>query len=134
MPTQADIAQGYTIDFGTTHIVEATNFDLGYTVDELDVTSHDSINRTREFIPALITPQEVSVTCNYVPVDHDPFIALIGDVSATDTLTFVPPSNVGGFQVDAWVKGFTKSAASDGSVDGITITFRTTGPVTPLAS
>ncbi|MGH9204208.1 MAG: phage tail tube protein, partial [Vicinamibacterales bacterium] len=54
-------------------IAEATNIS-GPTLDRatLDVTSHDSANRTREYVGGLIDPGEVTFEVNWDPAEHMP--------------------------------------------------------------
>jgi hypothetical protein len=127
--TQAELAQGYAIDWGGA-IDEVTNFSFSYQSDQVDVTSHDSPDRTREFIAGLITPSECTLTCNYVPGSHDSVIANAGDSTTTNTLSFTRPAADGGFSMTAWVKGFSKNGSATGEVDSIDIVFQVTSAIT----
>lgn len=125
--TDAKLAQGWTVTFGSDAIPEITDFNLGQTVAEVDVTSHDSAGRTREFVPGLIDPQEISMTVNWAIADHGFLFDIQGDESATDTLTLVEPDASETYTIDAWVKGITIHAPATGAAETADIVFRTTG-------
>jgi predicted secreted protein len=131
--TSADLAQGYDVDWGG-HIAEATNFSFAFTADQVDVTNHDSADRTREFIAGLISPSECTITVNYIPSSHDAIIANAGDSSTVETLALTRPAADGGFSMDAWVKGYSKNGSATGDADTLDITFQITGPISTGAS
>lgn len=127
--TNAILAQGFDVSWGTDHIEEVTNFSLGFTVDSVEVTNHDSTGAAREYIAGLFTPSEVTLTCNYIPGSHDTILANAGDSTTTASLSFVTPDSTGAFDVTAWVKGYTLPGPATGEAMTIDIVFQTTGPV-----
>jgi hypothetical protein len=123
--TQAQKAQGFTIQWGASTVHEVLNFDLPTDVSELDVTNHES-GGFREFIGGLIDPGTVTFPVNYNETDHGAFLDAQGDSSLVDTLTITPPDSSTSWTVDAWVKGYTVHAPVDGAWT-CDITFRLTG-------
>lgn len=132
--TNAQLAQGMTISWGAAPIAEVTNFALAYSVDQVEVTNHDSPGRAREYIAGLFTPSEVTFTVNYVAGSHGVIIDAAGDSSAVDTLLIDIPDLSDSFSVDAWVKGFNMPGPATGEALTMDITFQTTGPVTRTGS
>lgn len=126
--TDAKLAQGYSIAFGGTPIPEVTNFDLGDTTAEVDVTSHDSVNRTREFIAGLREPNEITMTVNWEITDHGFLWDQKGDSDSVATLSFEEPDASETYYVGAWVKGITLHGPATGEASTADIVFRTTGP------
>jgi hypothetical protein len=140
--SEAQLAQGCTIEFGSTGVIEVTSIDgLGPENSDVDVTSHSSAGRTREFIPGLIDPGELTMAVNFAEQDagqqslFDNANAAALDIDAaiqTLSITLPPPLDTEGpFTVDAYVKSFKVGLPSDGGVQAGTIVFRTTGQVTP---
>jgi predicted secreted protein len=127
--TNAILAQGMDISWGADHIEEVTNFTLNYTVDQVEVTNHDSVGGAREYIAGLFTPSEVSFTVNYIPASHDTILANAGDSTTVATLSIVTPDASGGFSVQAWVKGFNFPGPATGEAMLLDIVFQTTGVV-----
>lgn len=125
--TDAALAQGFTIEFDSTPVPEVTNFDLGYSVTEVDVTSHDSPDSTREYVPGLKEPQEVTLTVNWNITDHGFLFDIIGDKTAEAVLSFEEPDASETYNVNAWVKGCTIHGPATGEVKTADIVFRTTG-------
>lgn len=134
MTTDAKLAQGWAIEFDSVPVPEVTNFDLGYTVTEVDVTSHDSADSTREFIPGLKEPQEITLTVNWNITDHGALFDIIGDATAVAVLTFAEPDASETYSVSAWVKGCTIHGPAGGEVETADIVFRTTGALTRSGS
>jgi hypothetical protein len=140
--SEAQLAQGCTITFGATPVIEVTNItNLGPENSDVDVTSHSSADRTREFIPGLIDPGEVSMDVNFAEqdagqqelFDNANAAALDIDTAIQElSITLPPPlDSEGPFLVNAYVKSFKLGLPSDGGPQSGTIVFRTTGPVTP---
>lgn len=127
--TSAILAQGFQVSWGSA-IAEVTNFTLAYSVDQLEVTNHDSTGGAREYIAGLFTPSEVTCTVNYIPSSHDSIIVNAGDSSTTNTLTIATPDSSNTFSVTAWVKGYSLPGPATGEAMTMDITFQTTGPVT----
>lgn len=126
--TQAILAQGFDVDWAG-HIDEVTNFSLNYSVDQVEVTNHDSTGNAREYIAGLFTPSEVTVSVNFIPASHDAILANAGDSTTVNSLTFTTPDSSAAFSVDAWVKGYTLPGPATGEAMLLDIIFQTTGPV-----
>jgi predicted secreted protein len=135
MTTQAQLAQGMTIQWGSFGaIAEVTNFSLGSTVDQVEVTNHDSVGRAREYIAGLFTPGETTFTVNYNATFHGELVDRAGFSELVDVLTVALPDNSDTFQVNAWVKGFTLPGPATGEALTMDVIFQTTGPVTRTSS
>lgn len=132
--TDAKLAQGWTIEFDGDPIPEVTNFDLGFSVTEVDVTSHDSADSFREFIAGLKEPQEITFTVNWGIVDHGFLFDIVGDIASVATLTLEEPDASETYSVEAWVKGVNIHGPASGEAETGDIVFRTTGPFTRAAS
>jgi hypothetical protein len=135
----ASLAQGCTIDFGGTGIEFVTNIQgLGPENSDVDVTSHSSLNQTREFIAGLIDPGELTLDLEFDYTDpgaqalFDNALAAASDpTGSTDTLTVTLPDGSSTFTVDAYVKSFKIGLPADGSAQTAVVVMRTTGPVAP---
>ncbi|MDP9301842.1 MAG: hypothetical protein M3P43_13270 [Actinomycetota bacterium] len=136
---QAALAQGCTLDFGGTGLELVTNIQgLGPENSDVDVTSHSSLNNTREFIAGLIDPGELTLDLDYDFNDpgqqalFDNALAAASDpAGSTQSLTITLPDGTSTFTVDAYVKSFKVSLPADGSAQTAVAVLRTTGPVTP---
>lgn len=125
--TTAVLGQGTDVTWGS-HIDEVTSVTFSLTTPKVDVTSHDSAGRTREFIAGLIEGSEVPVAVNWVPASHDSFIPLVGDTTATDSLVITTEDGSGVYTVDAYVSAVDAAFPATGEAQTGTITFQTTGP------
>lgn len=123
--TEAILAQGWTITYGGDAVDEVTTFDLGVTSARVEVTNHDSLGGTREYIAGLLDPAQITFTANHVP-SHSAFEALVGDSSNPESLVMTSP---GGFvyTTDAYVSGFTVHAPATGEAETVDLEFTTTG-------
>lgn len=126
--TEALLAQGATVTFGGDAVPEVTNFDLGQDTDDLEVTSHDSPNSTREYIAGLITPSEIPMAVNWNWTDHNSLFAIMGDSTAVDTLAFTLTDG-SDITVQAYVKAIQIHSPATGAALTADITWRTTGPL-----
>jgi hypothetical protein len=132
----ASLAQGCTIDFNGA-VAFVTNIQgLGPENSDVDVTSHSSMNQTREFIAGLIDPGEVTLDLDFDYADggqqglFDNALAAASDpTGSTQTLTITLPDGSSTFTVDAYVKSFKISLPADGSAQTAVAVLRTTGPV-----
>jgi len=126
--TQALLAQGAVVTFSGDAVPEVTNFDFGQGAEDLDVTSHDSPNSTREFIAALITPDEIPMAVNWNWTDHNSLFAIIGDSSAVDTLAWELTDGAN-LSVQAYVKSIQVHVPATGAALTADIVWRTTGAI-----
>lgn len=125
--TVAQLGQGTSITFGGSTVAEATNASFALDVDQVDVTSHDSPSRTREYIAGLIgTSNAVPVEVNW-STDFDTYFAIQGDITAAQTLSFTTPDASGTYSVSAWVKGIELRMPAAGEALTGTITFQPSG-------
>ena len=129
MPTQAQLAQGMTITWGGGAIAEVVNFSLGSSVDQVEVTNHDSVGRAREYIAGLFTPGETTFTVNYNATFHGELVDSAGFSEIIKVLSVTLPDASDTFEVNAWVKGFTLPGPATGEALTMDIIFQTTGPV-----
>lgn len=131
--TDAVLAQGATISFDGSPVAEVTNYDLGISADETDVTSHDSPDRFREFIPALKDPGEFPITVNWVADVHEPYFTGVGDTENEGALIVTLPNAAAVYSCTAWIKSLTIHGPADGAAQTADIVFRVTGPWTPAS-
>lgn len=103
------------------------------TTEYQDVTSLDSLNRTREFVKGLIDPGEISLSCNYTSLGYEQQIADQAEDDAIFYRVTMPPLN-GQVAGDVFTfRGFpTPAIESDdvGAPIGMAVTVRITGAVT----
>jgi predicted secreted protein len=125
----AKLAQGADISWGGTPVTLVQNLDFGADADQVDVTSHDSQNRTREFIAGLISPQEVSMSVYWDPSEHISLADAQGDSSLTATLDVNDADGEPIGNVQAWVKSVIVHLPADGSPQTADVVFQTTGTV-----
>jgi predicted secreted protein len=123
------LAQGATITWGGSPVIDVSNLDFGADTQQVDVTSHDSADSTREFIAGLREPQEVPMTVFYDPSEHVTLADAQGDSSLTATLDVNDADGEPIGNVQAWVKSVIVHLPSDGSAQTADIVFQTTGPV-----
>ena len=100
----------------------------------MDVTSHDSVDYTREFINSLRDPGEVTFSINYVPgnATHN-MSAGLASLQQNRTLRsyqlVFPDAGTTTWEFDAYVSRFAPRAPVDGPL-GADVTLRVTGTVT----
>lgn len=126
--TQAVLAQGWTVTWGSHSLDEATSFDVPKVTSRVDVTNHDTDAGFREFIAGLFDPIEITFTCNHVP-SHAVFESAAGDSTTTAILTMTSPMGAS-YSGTAWVSGFTVHAPATGEAETIDIVFTINGELT----
>lgn len=90
MTTSAKSALGVTLSRNGNLIAEITNLTgPELTLEEIDVTSHDSADDFREFIGGLLDGGEVSIEGNFIASDTDGQIGLMSDQLAKTLQSFV---------------------------------------------
>ncbi|MFD1913801.1 phage tail tube protein [Halodurantibacterium flavum] len=97
-------------------------------VDEIEATSHDSPNRTKEFIPGLTDNGTMTVPVDYIPGnDQD---VLLRELRRTGELIQLEITPAGGTPElwAAWVKSYGRSAPVNGKATA-TIGFRINGEI-----
>jgi len=114
---------------GSTPIAELTNISgPRLTVDQLEVTSHDSEGGYREYVPTLRTGGEVAIEGNFVPTDEGQFALYEAFNDGTsDTYTIQLPQDLGSWTFDANVSAFEMGAPFEGKLT-FSATLRITGP------
>ena len=125
-------AFGTGITYGGTEVKELTNiaWDIG-TVDDVDITNHDSPDTTEEFVPGIIRVGEITLDGNFVPTDTGQ-AALITALQARTSAAVVITCSDGGaatFTGVAYVKSFRPSAPVDGKTS-FTATLKASGKIT----
>jgi len=128
MPNQV-LAQGTYVSFGGTPVPNVISIDWGQDTDQLEVTNHDSLNGTREYIGGLKTPTEVPMTVHYDGASHAFLTSIQGDATQSDTLAITTPDGSTD-TMEAWVKNVQKHAPSTGEALTADLSFQITGPVT----
>jgi len=137
MATAATHAFGTTLKKGATAIAELTNIGgPGVKADTIDVTSHDSPNKFREFLAGVKDGGEVSIEGNFIPTDTTGQVAaynrLIDGVQGIFYTFF--PSAVGEWLFNGQVTALENTAAYEDQI-GFSATVKVTGkPILSLAS
>lgn len=132
--SDAQAAFGTTLTWNSNLVAEITNIGgVEISVDEVDVTNHDSVDNYKESIPTLIDAGEVSIEGNFIPSDTNGQIALMNDCNSRTVRAFIitfPAATGTTWSGNAWVKRFK---AADAPVDGkleFSATLRITGKPT----
>jgi len=122
-------ALGTKLFKGTTPIAELTNISgPRLSVDQLEITTHDSEGGYREYVPTLRVGGEVSIEGNFFPVDEGQFALYEAFNDGTsDTYTIQLPKNLGSWTFDANVSAFEMGAPVEGKLT-FSATLRITGP------
>jgi hypothetical protein len=119
MVTSAIAAFGVTLTRDTHAIAEITNLSAPeLSLDTLDVTSHDSPNKFREYIATVLDGGEVTLEGNFLAGDTNGQVALLSDMLAKTKQAFVmtfPTEVTATWTFSAYV---TKFKAGDFPVDG----------------
>lgn len=135
MATSGNIAFGVALTIDSDDIGEITNLGgIELTADTVEMTSHDSTDRYREFLQGLRDGGEFTVEGNHLPADTGQVEIMTQfeeDSSCTATCTFADASN--------WSASVIVTAykPADSPVDdklGFTATFKVTGKPTWSAS
>ncbi len=125
-------AFGTAITFDGTEVKELTNiaWDIG-TVDDIDITNHDSPDTTEEFVPGIIRVGEINLEGNFVPTDAGQ-VKLITNLQArTSAAIVITCSDTGSatFTGAGYVKSFKPGAPFAGKTS-LTATLKASGKLT----
>ena len=97
--------------------------------DEVDVTSHSSPNRTKEYIAGLIDNGSIDVPVDWVPESaQDILLRVLRRTGELIQLEITPAGAATAEVYASWVKNYKRSAPVQGKATG-TITFRVNGLV-----
>lgn len=134
----AELGFGATVSVGGVSLAEVQSINVPeLTAETVDVTTHSSTNRVREYIRGLRDTGEMSVTMLYTAGsasddacitgrDSDAVVAVIiqaNAASSTEDITF-----------NAFVTGYSVSALEPDSAQTATLTLKPTGAVSQAAT
>ena len=124
----AFFANGATFKLGSTTVAEVTSISgIDLTADSIDVTTHGSTSRYREFIQGLRDGGEISIEGNYTTASSSLIVTQLNTsatVTAVITLPTTPSSTA--FTATVITTGFSTEAPVDGVIP-FTATFKVTG-------
>lgn len=122
------IGRGSTPDW--TELQGPGDFDMpNGDTDEVDVTSHSSPNRTKEYIAGLIDNGSLDLPIDWVPEStQDVLLRVRRRTGELIQLEITPAGAVTAEVYAAWVKNYQRSAPVQGKATG-TVTFRINGLV-----
>ncbi|MGW0938877.1 phage tail tube protein [Streptomyces sp. NPDC002666] len=113
-----------------TAIANATNISgPGLSRDTVDVSSHDSPDKHREFVGSLVDPGEVTVDVNYDPAVHDALVADLLEEEPTNFQLVFPSTPPVTWAFAAVMTGFEPSAPFDDKLSA-SITYKVSGKPT----
>lgn len=124
----AFFAQGAVFKIGTTTVAEVTSISgPNFTADSLDVTTHGSADRYREFIQGLRDGGEVSIEGNYTTASSALIVTQLNTSSAVTVTVDLPTTpSVTRFTASVISTGFSTEAPVDGVIP-FTATFKVSG-------
>lgn len=124
----AFFANGATIKLGATTVAEVTSISgIDLSADSIDVTTHGSTSRYREFIQGLRDGGEISIEGNYTTASSSLIVTQLNTsatVVAVITLPTTPSATA--FTATVITTGFGTEAPVDGVIP-FTATFKITG-------
>jgi predicted secreted protein len=128
MATAGSIAYGAALTLDSDTIGEITNIDgIELTADSVEMTSHDSADRYREYIQGLRDGGSITMSGNGLPTDVgqvEIYTQFNSDAAVEAVLTFADDSN---WTADVIVTNFKPADAPvDGKIE-FTATFKVTG-------
>jgi predicted secreted protein len=127
----ATFAQGAVFKLGSTTVAEVTSISApNFSADSIDVTTHGSTNRYREFIQGLRDGGEITIEGMYTTASANLIVTQLNTtsaVTATVTLPTSPSSTV--FTASVIATAFTAEAPVDGVIP-FTATFKVSGQPT----
>ena len=117
-------------DFATGLVVgELTSIDiLDVSVEDLDVTTHDSAGQWREFIGGLKDGGSLSGTVNFDPADHGAILAAVGQTHEI-RITLPPAADSAEVRFKGYINALSGTAPHDGALEA-DIGIKVSGPVT----
>lgn len=109
-------------------IGEVGDFEDGDTVEQVEVTNHQSPNRRREYIAALKDGAEISFPVNYIPTHatHNRVTGLRGKVGEVLAFRIEAPGETEGYEFFGLVLGITRSFPVQAAMQ-MTVTLKKTG-------
>ncbi|WP_326659628.1 phage tail tube protein [Streptomyces sp. NBC_00385] len=111
-------------------IANATNISgPGLSRDTVDVSSHDSPDKHREFVGSLVDPGEVTVDVNYDPAQHDELVADLTEEDPGNYQLVFPTTPPVTWAFAAVMTGFEPSAPFDDKLTA-SITYKVSGKPT----
>lgn len=124
----AFFANGATFKLGSTTVAEVTSISgIDLSADSIDVTTHGSTSRYREFIQGLRDGGEISIEGNYTTASSSLIVTQL-NTSATVTAVITLPTtpSTTAFTATVITTGFSTEAPVDGVIP-FTATFKVTG-------
>lgn len=119
-----------TIDSVLTPIAELTTITgLQLESDDIDVTSHDSTDKYREYVQGLKDAGEVELEGNFINDSSQVALKTLFDAGTVVAMTISFPSSAGLWSFNGYVKGFTTEAPYDDKLS-FTGTIKVTGKPT----
>lgn len=114
-----------------TELGEVGDFEDSDTVDQIEVTNHQSAGNRREFISGLIDGDEISFPVNYIPANatHDRTTGVLSKLGTTVNWQLEEPGNADGLQFAALVIGATRAFPVADKMT-MTVTLKKSGAVT----
>lgn len=113
-----------------TEIAEIKTLDDSDSVDEVEVTNHQSPGSRREYIAGLISGDQIQFTVNYDPdgATHGTATGLRGVIGSTRTFRLEEPGNTTGMQFAAVVLSCSRSYPVDNVME-MQVTLRKSGAI-----
>lgn len=102
-------AFGTTLIWNNVPVLELTNLTPGLgTVDDIEITNHDSADATEEFVPGLLRSDSFGFEGNLLPTDTNGQVAFLTDMqSRTARAAYIHlPNGKGTFSFSAYAKEF----------------------------
>jgi predicted secreted protein len=119
-----------TISSVLTPIAELTTITgLQLEADDVDVSSHDSTNKYREYVQGLKDAGEVELEGNFMNDSSQSGLKDLFDSGDVVAMTISFPSSAGLWSFTGYVKGFTNDAPFDDKIS-FTATIKVTGQPT----
>lgn len=123
---------GTTLVWNDDPVLELTKLDptLG-TVDDVDITNHDSADSTEEFVPGIIRVGTVDLEGNLLPTDTDGQVNILTDLQSRTPRAgaIILPSGKGMMSFTGIAKKFAPTFPYEGKA-GIGISLKVDGKVT----
>lgn len=105
--------------------------DDGDSVDNIEVTNHQSPGRRKEYIGALIDGGDLTITVNYIPSDatHNRATGLLGMLGLTKNFRLEEPGNTKGEEWPCIIMNVSRARPVQGAMT-MQITLKKAGDVT----
>lgn len=132
MASNGFAAFGTGITIGGTEVKELTTiaWDMG-TVDDVDITNHDSPDSTEEFVPGIIRVGYIDIEGNFVPTDPGQQALITNLQARTSAAIVITCADTGAatFSGTAYVKSLRPTAPVEGKT-GFTGRLKASGKIT----